>query len=43
VLAWVAVPVGLFTYLVLGHAPIYGWLLWWRALWNSKRRGDPKT
>jgi len=39
VLAWGAIPVGLFAYVIMGHAPIYGWFLWWHAL----RHGDPKA
>jgi len=39
VLAWATIPVGGFSYVIMGHAPIYGWFLWWHAL----RRGDPKA
>lgn len=39
VLAWMALPVGAFMYVIMGHAPIYGWFLWWDAL----RRGGPKV
>jgi hypothetical protein len=39
VFSWLAIPVGLFTYVILGHAPIYGWLLWWHALRDSDREG----
>ncbi len=39
VFAWGAIPVGAFSYVIMGHAPIYGWFLWWHAL----RGGGPKA
>ncbi len=43
VLGCIAIPVGMFVYVILGHAPIYGWFLWWYALRDSFRDRGPRA
>lgn len=42
VLAWVALPVGIFSYVIMGHAFIYSPFLWAALLRDVVRRGGPK-
>jgi hypothetical protein len=43
VLAWVALPVGIFSYVIMGHAFMYSPFLWAVLLRDLVRRGGPKA
>ena len=40
--AWVALPLGTFAYLIMGHAPIHGWFLWVEVLRDLLGSARPK-